>query len=229
MRIALIEDDTAQSQQVEHWLTEAGHHCHVYSAGEPFLKAFRKESFDLLILDWNLPDLDGDAILRRLRETDRTTPVLFTTSRDSERDIVTALEAGADDYLIKPLRQAETLARAAALHRRFQHDGDDTQTLEVPPYVFDSTTRTVYRDNAPITLTEREFDLACFLFRNHSRLLSRGHLLESVWGTRADLNTRTVDTHASTLRRKLGLGTDNPWRLTSIYQYGYRLEHKENK
>ena len=224
MRIAIIEDDPAQGEQLLMWLEQTGHHAHVFPAAAPFLQNFRRESYDLIVLDWNLPDLPGTEVLSKVREQNTLTPVLFVTSRDSEQDIVAALQNGADDYMIKPIRREETLARIHALLRRSQPREDEAAQLDCAPYTLDIHHRVVSLDGQAVTLTEKEFDLALFLFRHADQLLSRGHIFESVWGVSAELNTRTVDTHISNLRRKLALGPAKGWRLTSIYQYGYRLE-----
>lgn len=224
MRIALIEDDPLQAQHISLWLTTTGHHVHHYIYGESFIRALNLESFDLIIMDWGLPDISGIELVKSVRAKDTLVPVLFVTSRDSEQDIIAALSAGADDYLVKPPRQGETLARIAALQRRSQAGASDSNLLEFGPYSFDCERSTVTHDGEVIQLTHKEFELARFLFQNRNRLLSRGHLLESVWGVNADITTRTVDVHASKVRRKLGLSTESGWRLVSIYQYGYRLE-----
>lgn len=225
MRIALIEDDAVQARQMVSWLASAEHHTHHYSDGESFIRALHLESFDLIIMDWGLPDISGIELLQQVRESDTLVPVLFITSRDSEEDIITALTAGADDYVVKPPRQGETLARINALLRRRQGGNSDQQgVLQFGPYNFDCERDTVAYGDEVIKFTHKEFELARFLFQNRNRLLSRSHLLESVWGLNADITTRTVDVHASKIRRKLGLNAGNDWRLTSIYQYGYRLE-----
>jgi DNA-binding response OmpR family regulator len=225
MRIALIEDDPAQARQLLNWLAAADHHVHHYSNGATFLRALHLESFDLIIMDWGLPDISGIELIKSLRQSDALVPVLFITSRDSEQDIIEALTAGADDYLVKPPRQGETLARISALQRRSQAGSDDTlKVLQFGPYSFDCERNTITRGDAVLQFTHKEFELARFLFQNRNRLLSRSHLLESVWGVNADVTTRTVDVHASKIRRKLGLSAESGWRLVSIYQYGYRLE-----
>ena len=175
-----------------------------------------------MTLDWNLPDATGLEILKWLRQSlVSDVPVIFITARQAESDIVSALESGADDYLVKPVRQFELLARIGALARRAQ---PETEILECDPYVFDTSNRQISVSGEVVRLTEKEYDLALFLFRNRGRVLSRQHLLTSVWGTSAELNTRTVDTHASRLRKKLNLSATEKWKLTSIYQHGYRLE-----
>lgn len=223
--VALLEDDPAQSELVRTWLADAGHRCSHYTSGHPFLQAIGRDTFDLLIIDWGLPDMGGDEVLRRVRTNlDWHVPVLFVTSRDREEDVVHALQCGADDYMTKPVNRGETLARIAALGRRAYLDQEKDHVIEIEPYSIDMKNREISREGSVVELTQKEFELAAFLFRNKGRLLSRGYILETVWGTRPDLNTRTVDTHVSRIRNKLQLSPENGWRLSAVYQHGYRLE-----
>jgi DNA-binding response OmpR family regulator len=225
MRIAIVEDDASQADLVRIWLVGAGHACHTFSRGREFMRVMTRDSFDLLVLDWELPDVNGDAILAWVRANVREpVPVLFTTARDAEADIVAALKAGADDYLVKPLRKQELLARVEALGRRARPKPRAAEHLRVGEFEVDVDRRIVARRGVEMELTQKDFDLAVFLFRNVGNLVSRGHILESVWGRTSDLNTRTVDTHVSRLRSKLGLVPENGWKLTAVYQHGYRLE-----
>lgn len=225
MRIAIVEDDVSQADLVRIWLVGAGHACHTFARGREFMRVMARDSFDLLVLDWELPDVNGDAILAWVRANVREpVPVLFTTARDAEADIVQALKAGADDYLVKPLRKQELLARVEALGRRARPKPRTAEHLKLAEFDVDVDRRVVTRNGAEVDLTQKDFDLAVFLFRNVGNLVSRGHILESVWGRTSDLNTRTVDTHVSRLRSKLGLVPENGWKLTAVYQHGYRLE-----
>ena len=225
MRIAILEDDASQADLVRVWLAGAGHTCHTFQRGREFMRTMARDTFDLLVLDWELPDVNGDAVLGWVRVNVRDNlPVLFTTARDSEQDIVRALKEGADDYLVKPLRKQELLARVEALGRRSKPQPRLSDVLRVGEFEIDLGRRTVLRGGRAVELTQKDFDLAVFLFRNVGNLVSRGHILESVWGRSPDLNTRTVDTHVSRLRSKLGLVPENGWRLTAVYQHGYRLE-----
>jgi len=222
LRIGLLEDDASQVEILQLWATEAGYHVMPFATGEALKQALTSDTFDMLMLDWNLPDTTGTEILRWVRDNlDWHIPVLFITSRDSEDDVVFALEHGADDYMVKPVNRKETLARIKALARRAQ--GKNTDVLEFPPYQINLAERTVSYKGETIDLTHKEFELAHLLFRGNGRLMSRGYIMERVWGTRADLNTRTVDTHMSRLRSKLELRPQNGWQLTAVYHHGYRL------
>ncbi len=228
LRVGLLEDNTEQAARVSSWIESKGYHCGVFNSAEEFRRAFRKSSYDVVVLDWTLRSgSSGLEVLHWIRRTlTSDIPVIFVTARQDEQDIVLALQAGADDYLAKPVRQHELLARLFALVRRAQ---PETEILECPPYVFDTGSRQVSVSGEEVKLTEKEYELALFLFRNRGRVLSRQHLLHSVWGTSAELNTRTVDTHASRLRKKLRLLASERWKLTSIYQHGYRLEEHSSR
>ncbi|MEZ5583874.1 MAG: response regulator transcription factor [Candidatus Competibacteraceae bacterium] len=227
MRIALLEDDALLAQLMSTWLAEAGHECTVFNTGKQFTHSLRRETFDVLVLDWMLPDTDGIQVLQWIREhIDWPIPVLFVTGRDEEVDIVKALNQGADDYMTKPVKRLEMLARITAISRRSASQ-DNKDILEFGRYRIDLNTRTIYLDDQPIELTEKEFELGLFLFRYASRVLSRGHILENVWGRNPNINTRTVDTHISRIRHKLNLNAEYGWQLKAVYQHGYRLEQSE--
>ena len=230
MRIAVLEDDPAQAELMRLWFLDAGHECQTFAAGQQFIKVIGQESFDLLVIDWMLPDINGDKVLAWVREhIDWPIPVLFITQRDSEEDIVYALEKGADDIMTKPVTRRETLARIFALGRRAKPQDEAEDVVQFGGFRIDCATRAIENEGTPIDLTGKEFDLAVFLFRNCGRILSRGHILESVWGRNPDINTRTVDTHVSRLRKKLNLVPERGWRLTAIYQHGYRLERLDEE
>ena len=225
VRIALLEDDPEQGAIVSRWLEAAGHDVHLFVRGQDLLRRATRESFDLFLLDWLLPDLNGDEVLRRLRqERDLGVPVIFVTSRDAEEDVVAALNAGADDFMVKPVRRLELLSRVDAVLRRSGARQAAASVLELPPYHFDLGSRVARVAGEVVSLTDKEFELALFLFRHLGQLVSRGHLLDSIWGKNADIATRTLDTHISRVRTKLVLRPENGLRLSSIYNYGYRLE-----
>ncbi len=225
MRIAVLEDDPDQANLLKLWLEGAKHNCHIFQQASEFTRELRRGSFDLLILDWELPVSSGIEVLKWVRESaDWEIPVLFVTVRDNEEDIVYALEQGADDYMVKPLTRTVTLARIHALARRASTRVSEVQTVEVGEFQINPNDGSITRSGEPTNLTEREEKLAVMLLSNVGRLITRDHLLESVWGITTKVATRTVDTHVSRLRQKLKLTPKNGWQLKAIYQHGYRLE-----
>lgn len=225
MRIALLEDDRDQIALLRGWVEGVGHSLHAYERGRDFLREVARESFDVFLLDWMVPDKSGTEVLAWIRANlKERVPVLFVTTRDSEEDIVTVLQSGADDYLVKPLRKLELLARIEVVVRRTRPSGDRDDAAELGEFHIDAARRSITRSGEAIDLTQKDFDLAVFLFRNQGRLLSRNHLFEAVWGKSTEINSRTIDTHVSRLRTRLGLAPENGWRLASVYQHGYRLE-----
>lgn len=226
MRVAILEDDPDQAELIRLWLTHAEHSVDCHADAASFLRAVRRDSFDLYVLDWVLPDLSGIDVLKKLRrEMGDYTPAIIVTAKDEEQSIVRGLEAGADDYLVKPVRQAELVARVSAVLRRSVGNKPEEQDLDAEPYSLSFTNKTVSLNGEKLNLTNREFELALFFFRNIGKMMSRNHLLEAIWGIEnKSVSTRTVDTHVSRLRKKLNLGEENGWILSAIYQHGYRIE-----
>jgi len=226
MRIALLEDDVPQATLMERWLSQAGMACVLYTTGAAFRAGIVNEIFDLIVIDWMLPDDDGLAVLVWLRETmAMRAPVMFATTRAEEEALVLALDKGADDYLIKPLRRAETLARIGALMRRGSTKPLPVVTLGGVQVDIDKHRATI--NGMLVDLTDRELALAVYMLRNHGRLLTRQELLENVWRTSPNIVTRTVDTHVSRLRAKLRLTPENGFDLSTVYHKGYRLEFRQ--
>jgi two-component system, OmpR family, response regulator RegX3 len=225
MRLAILEDDASQLELISRWLQMAGHHVHAFDRGTALLRALEHETFDALLLDWNVPDVSGLEVLKRLRhELGSHTPVLFSTARTEETDVVSALRQGADGYLVKPLRRLELLARLDAVTRRNVAKGTQAEGFEIGVFRVDAAARRLLRSNEVLALTAKDFDLAVLFLRNLGRLLSRGHLWESVWNARGVVSSRTIDTHVSRIRGKLLLLPEHGWRLAAVYGYGYRLE-----
>ncbi|MGZ3253593.1 MAG: response regulator transcription factor [Burkholderiaceae bacterium] len=225
MRIAVLDDDRSQTDLVSQVLTSAGHLCYAFNSGKEMLNQLRRESFDMLIIDWQVPDLSGSDVLRWAREKlSDNLPVLFMTSRSGEDDIVTGLAAGADDYMIKPIRRGELVARVQALLRRAYPTQNAVEQIQFNQYVFEPRTARLTATGEPIELTQKEFDLALLFFRNLGRPLSRAYILEAVWSRDVEIPSRTMDTHVSRVRSKLQLRPENGFRLAPVYSYGYRLE-----
>ena len=204
MRISILEDDPLQLKLISEWLEAAGHNCQCFSDGQTLINQLKRESYDLVILDWMLDDVDGLDVLKWLRKnTQGWTPVLFMTARDSEQDIARILNTGADDYMVKPVKRIEMLARVTALTRRLNQYS--IELLRVREFEIDAQQRSIRRNDETLSLTNKEFELANFILRNTNRLLSRAHIYERVWGGNPNVDTRTVDTYMSRLHNKLFL------------------------
>ncbi|HZZ11053.1 MAG TPA: response regulator transcription factor [Paraburkholderia sp.] len=230
MRIAVLDDDSVQAALVCQTLSDAGHICHAYGAGRELVRRLRRETFDLLVLDWNVPDMSGEEVLRWVRGSlSERLPVLFMTSRSRETDITLILNSGADDYLVKPVSAAVLLARVGSLLRRAYQLKPAASKEVFDDYEFDLGAKHVRVRGTTVTLTQKEFGLALLLFQHMGRPLSRMHILDVIWKQATDIPSRTMDTHMSMLRSKLGLRPESGYRLTPIYGYGYRLERIESE
>jgi DNA-binding response OmpR family regulator len=228
MRIAILDDDVDQLELTKSTLEDIGHKCLTYTAGGTLLRALRLETFDLLVLDWHLPDISGPEVVRWARENlDDPVPILFVTNRREECDVVEGLSCGADDFMIKPMRPGELAARVQALLRRAYAEPTNGEQ-SWGPYTFQSAGRRVEFRGTPVTMTQREFDIALFMFRNLGRLLSRRYMLENLWANSnpagTELMSRSLDTHISRVRNLLNLRPENGFRLSAVYGQGYRLE-----
>lgn len=224
MRIAVLDDDLLLLEQIKGTLECHQHVCHTFADGTSLLQALRQETFDLLLVDWHLPDMQGTDVVQTVRNTHgMLPPILFITRRSDERDAVEALSRGADDFMSKPLRMGELVARATALLRRAFPQSMGAR-LDFGAYRFEAEQRTLQLHGEAIGLKHREYELALFLFRNAGRLLSRTHLREAVWGDATDAPSRSLDTHMSRLRSKLELTEANGYTITAVYGVGYRLD-----
>ncbi|MFJ3056189.1 response regulator transcription factor [Herbaspirillum sp. NPDC087042] len=228
MNIAILEDDPLGAELVRTTLTQAGHDCQHFSTGTALLAALQRTSFDLLVLDWMLPDMTGHQVLDWVRaHLGRRMLVLILSSRSLEEHVVLGLMAGGDDYMIKPARRAELLARVHVLSRRLPSQEivlpPPSEVIEVGPYRLHKIKRVAHLAGVPVELRPKEFDIACLLFSQPGAVVSREALVEQVWG-RDLVASRTLDTHMSLVRSKLALRPENGVKLITIYTLGYRLD-----
>ena len=215
-RILIAEDEERIASFVEKGLRAQGHTTTVVSDGEEALQMGRSGLFDLVLLDIGLPTRDGFSVLRAMREAGDHTPVIILTARDGVEDTVTGLEHGADDYVTKPFRFAELLARVRA---RLRGAGtSEPTTLTGGGASLDLRTRRLDVDGRTEDLTTREFALAELLFRHPGQVLSREQILSSVWGFDHDPGSNVVDVYIGYLRRKLGAEA-----IETVRGVGYRL------
>lgn len=218
-RVLLAEDDPAISEPLARALRREGYEVDVRDDGELALAAAR-ENPDLVLLDLGLPSLDGLEVCRRLRAEGRTLPVLILTARADEVDTVVGLDAGADDYVTKPFRLAELLARVRALLRRSPSEASAAQ----PVVRIDADARRAYYGDEELQLTAKEFDLLRVLVREQGKVVSREQLMREVWDTVWYGSTKTLDMHVSVLRRKLGDDASAPRFITTVRGVGFRFD-----
>jgi DNA-binding response OmpR family regulator len=216
-RILIVEDEPRISSFLRRGFEANGFAAKVAERGEEALALLRSGEFDLLILDLGLPGMDGLTVLRELRTRDRTTPVLILTARDSVEDTVAGLDSGADDYIAKPFRFEELLARVRA-RLRPERTGE-TELLTAGDASLDLKTRRAYVDGRMIELTAREFALAELFFSHPGQVLSKEQILSHVWGYDFDPGSNVVEVYVSYLRKKLGSD-----RLVTARGMGYVMK-----
>jgi len=223
MKFAVIEDSRSQAEVLKAILKSDGHQVAVFSDGRSCIEALKTQSFDFFVIDWVLPDMGGDEVLKHIRDTlGWDVPVIFCTARTSEEDAADMLRLGADDYMTKPIRYMEFLARIQGLLRRRQ--GSSPVPARYGSIEIDTEGRRIRMAGNEVDLTQREFDLAVVFLKNIARVLPREELMLRIWARDTEVDTRTVDTHASRLRKKLGLTGESGMVLTSVYGQGYRLD-----
>ena len=231
-RILVVEDERDLNDLVARHLRQEGHEADQAFDGPDALVAVGATNPDLVILDWMLPGLDGIAVARKIREN-YLVPILMLTARVEEADVILGLEVGADDYLTKPFRMRELMARVRALLRRVELDSRggpspereaapvDADTIRVGPISVSPTMRTALVNGAELDLTPKEFDLLVLFARNPGRAFSRDYLLERIWSNEYEVTDRTVDTHVQRLRKKLG---DDAGLIRTVWGIGYKLQ-----
>ncbi|MFE4551634.1 response regulator transcription factor [Streptomyces sp. NPDC056785] len=200
-RVLVVDDDAAIRRSLERGLRLGGFAVDLADGGRPALDLARTRPPDVIVLDISMPDLDGIEVCRTLRSEDNDIPVLMLSALDETADRIAGLQAGGDDYLVKPFALQELVLRLEALLRR--RPPRDTGTVRVGGLFMDPAARTVTLDGRPVDLTRREFELLHVLVRNAGLVLSRDQLLDRVWGYDFDVRTDAVDTFVSYLRRKL--------------------------
>ena len=225
MKLLLVEDDKEGGAYLKKALAEAGHTVDHTLGGREGLMLAAGETYDVIILDRMLPEMDGLAILRTIRASGVKTPVLLLTALGGIDDRVEGLEAGGDDYLVKPFAIAELLARVNALARRPPTPEVQT-TLQVADLKLDRLTRTVTRGGARIDLQPREFQLLEYLMRHPGRVVTRTMLLEGVWDFHFDPKTNIVETHMSRLRAKVDRGHGHEL-IHTVRGAGYSLREPD--
>jgi DNA-binding response OmpR family regulator len=232
-RILVAEDNRTIALGLRSTLTTEGYDVHIARDGREALAEARRLAADLIILDIGLPGIDGYGVLETLRKEGLATPVLILTARNAEDDTVEGFRLGADDYLTKPFRVRELVARIRAILRRAGGEAELAPRPTAPAslgtvcfggVVVDTARCTVCRDGEPVALRPKEFDLLLALIERRGVVASRGELLRAVWGYDPAVVSRTVDTHMLELRRKLEADPNAPRHLITVRTRGYRLQ-----
>jgi DNA-binding response OmpR family regulator len=220
--VLLAEDDPAISEPLARALRREGYEVGVAADGPGTLEAARAGGIDLIVLDIGLPKLDGLEVCRRIRSAGQSIPVLILTARADEVDTVIGLDAGADDYVTKPFRLAELLARVRALLRR-----GASETRVVQGVRIDTDARRAWLGDDEIELTSKEFDLLALLVAEAGKVVTREQIMRQVWDSKWWGSTKTLDMHVSWLRRKLGDDAHSPQFITTVRGVGFRFERGE--
>lgn len=233
---AIVEDDPHLAQQIEDILGLAGWKAHRFSRGRDFLARQQRAAFDVALIDMRLPDLSGIELLERLASAvpvteGRRTASLVVTGLMDEGHLERAFALGAEDYVLKPFRARELIARIGAAHRRRRQaqlpqgaDPLSTAPQTIGCFRISPKLRQIARHGKPVALTDKEFETALLFFSKAGQTVSREELSQRVWQTAPQVETRTIDTHVSRLRRKLQLTADQGFRLAPVYGQGYRLD-----
>lgn len=218
-KIWCIEDDDNIREIILYTLSSCGYEARGFTCASHFLQAARESRPDLILLDIMLPETDGEEILHMIRHghLDQV-PVIMTTARSQERDVIRFLENGADDYLIKPFSMMEMAARIKAVLRRAPQKG---QKITLHGITMDEMSHQVFTDDQPVSLTYKEYELLRLLISHPGQVFSRDELLNKIWGIHWTSDSRTLDTHIKSLRTKLG---DKKDHIQTVRGVGYRME-----
>jgi two-component system response regulator MtrA len=217
-KVLVVDDDRALGEMLSLVLDAEGLTTRIVRTGDQVLAAFQEFKPDVVLLDWMLPGLDGVSVCRRIRATSGV-PIIMLTARSDTRDVVTGLEAGADDYISKPFKNAELVARIRARLRRTDQNGEP---LVFGDIVLDPVGHRDTRKGQPLDLTPLEFDLLACLLRNPHEAFTREKLLERVWGYHHHGDTRLVNVHMARLRSKIEDDADNPQVIRTVRGIGYQ-------
>lgn len=225
--IYILEDDDSIRKVIAYALKIQDIPCLDFGTPSLFWEALKKEKPQLILLDIMLPEEDGLTILKKIRKDPETSiiPVIMITARDTEFEMVSGLDAGADDYITKPFTMMTLVARIKAVLRRYENtskpqDNMEETKLSCGKIVLDPLRHTVFTDNEQIFLTVKEFDLLKLLMENKDKVVTREKLLSSIWDINTDVESRTIDVHIRTLRHKLGSYGDN---IETIRGIGFKL------
>jgi DNA-binding response OmpR family regulator len=216
MRILLVEDEAGIVQFLQQGLEEEGYEITTASDGEKGLELLLNESYDLVLLDWMLPNLSGLEVCKIFREKNKTTPIIFLTAKDTVQETIEGLQAGANDYIKKPFSFDELVERIKIHFRNLE----ETKKLYLGPIEINLSQHTVSVNNELVTLTHREFELVSFLIKNKGKVCTRTQIIEEVWNIHFDYDTGVIDVFMNSIRKKLNLKKEEEY-IKTIRGVGY--------
>lgn len=216
MRILLVEDEAGIVQFLQQGLEEEGYEITSASDGEKGLELLLNESYDLVLLDWMLPNLSGLEVCKIFREKNKTTPIIFLTAKDTVQETIEGLQAGANDYIKKPFSFDELVERIKIHFRNLE----ETKKLYLGPIEINLSQHTVSVNNELVTLTHREFELVSFLIKNKGKVCTRTQIIEEVWNIHFDYDTGVIDVFMNSIRKKLNLKKEEEY-IKTIRGVGY--------
>lgn len=220
--IYILEDDENIRKLIAYTLQSHGYECSCFERPSDFWKSIENYIPDLILLDIMLPEEDGITILKKLRYSSqfKSIPTIMLTAKDTEFDVVTGLDAGADDYITKPFGMMALISRIKAVLRRYEKTKESSEILELGNLKVDVSKHSVFVKNRQVFLTVKEFDLLTLLLQNHGKVMTREQILDSVWKIDVDIESRTVDVHIKTLRQKL---EDAGELIETVRGVGYKI------
>lgn len=225
MNIAVLEDDFTQSALVSLSIKSRGWLCACFDHGVKLLEEIKIKNFDAILIDWDLPDISGYDILNTIRnDLNIETPIIFVTSHSLEEDIVSALTAGANDYIIKPVQPDILLYRIETIVKKQLSAEQRNAIFSISGYSIDFNNKKISLKNEPIPLSNKEYEISKILILNFGKIVSRKFIIEEVWGKNMSPHPRAVDSCIYHIKEKLRIKPSSGFRLISIYSHGYRLD-----
>jgi len=225
VRVAIADDDQEVLQQLSSYLEKAGYIFDRFRNGKDLQVALRRETYDVVLVDWNMPGATGLEVVEWGSENlDQPPAFILITSRSDTADVVKGLEQGASDYIVKPESEEVIIARIEAAARRNASTAKPDRYQSFGQYSIDRLQQEIRRDGEPIKLTAKEFKVAALFFDNLNRPLSRSYIFSQIWGNLGDVTTRTLDMHVSRVRSKLELRPHNGFAIQTVFGFGYRMD-----
>lgn len=224
MRIAILDFDLSEAKSISDALSNVGHECDPVTSSTELLRGLHDHPYKALVIGLQRPEEQQDLIKAVRKHVSDAMPILVITGSAIEDDILATLDAGANDYIFRPTRRRDLVTRVLVLLRRAYSSHADAEKLEIGPYIFEPRRGRITAMGKPMDVTRKEFELALLFLQNLGRPLSRALIIETVWAGNPLEISRTMDTHVSRVRHKLGFIPERGYRLAPVYGYGYRLD-----